>query len=126
MTDINSPRTIKEALEKDLNGFYIGNRLILPFHCQFIKMIVENEIITEFKDTDDVKIHHSPKNTSVYFRYIGRLKSLINSYKNIKIIIAEYDVDLCDINNHYKLICDLDDNHLVKIYEPDENVIFIE
>jgi len=34
---LNIIMTIQEALDQNTNGYYIGNRLILPFSAQIIK-----------------------------------------------------------------------------------------
>ena len=118
--------TIKYALGKNKKGFQIGNRLILPFKCQFIKVITDSDIITEFVGNDDVQIHQGSKNTSIYFTERGKLRSMINSYKVVKIIICEDDDDLCIIDNHIKLVCEIKGQHEVDINLPSDDMLFIE
>lgn len=120
------PLAIKQALEQKKDGFYIGHRLILPFRCQLIKIIAEGEIITEMVGGEEIKIQQDPKNTSIYFRSIGRLENFIQSYRVIKLIVCEWDSELCDINNHIKLICEVKDKHSVAIHLPSDDMLFIE
>ena len=40
--------TITDALKKNLSGLYYGNRVIVPFNCHFLKVVIENDIITDF------------------------------------------------------------------------------
>ena len=120
------PKKIKEALDLNRSGFYIGQRLILPFRCQIIKIIVEGEIITEMVGGKQIKIQQDPKNTSFYLRSIGKLANYLGSYKVIKLIVCEWEDDLCDIENHIKLICEIEDGHKVSIHEPDDDMLFLE
>lgn len=119
-------KTIKEALNQEAEGFYIGTRLILPFKCQLLKLIIKGEIFTEMVGSDDIKIHQDAQNTSVYFRSSGNLSSSIDSYRSIKMIAAEEDADISKPETHIKLICKVKDDHLVLIEEPDEDTLFIE
>ncbi len=119
------PRTIKEALEQQLNGFYIGQRLILPFRCQIIKLITKDEIFTEFVGGKDIKISQDPQNTSIYFRHMGRLQSFLGDYGLIKMVVAEWDADLTDPHTHIKIIVELQDNHVARIAQPDNDILFI-
>ena len=118
--------TIKNALENKRKGFHIGNRIILPFKCQLIKIIADGDIVTEFSGSDDVKINHSVKNTSIYFSEKGAIRSMIDTYKVVKVIACEEDSDISIPENHIKLVCEIDSDHVVLIYEPTEDMLFIE
>ena len=118
--------TIKYALKNNRKGFHIGNRIILPFKCHLIKLIADSHIVTEFSGSDDIKITQSPKNTSVYFTERGAIRSMIDKYKVVKLIACEEDSDLTTADNHIKLVCEIDSNHVVLIYEPNEDMLFIE
>ena len=41
-------KTIEEILKGNKSGLYYGNRLVLPFKAHFLKVIIDNEIITDF------------------------------------------------------------------------------
>jgi len=120
------PLTIHKALSENRKGFHIGNRLILPFKCQLIKLIAKKEIYHEFVGSKDIKISQDFANTSIYFRIIGDLENMIGSYDTVKLIVAEYDADLCDPTTHIKLICKMTDDHNVDVQIPDADMIFIE
>ncbi len=119
-------RTVQEALEKKLTGFHIGQRLILPFRCQLIKLIAKNEIYTEFVGGEDIKISQDPQNTSIYFRNMGRLRNFLGDYGLIKMVVAEWDADLTDPRTHIKIVVELEEHHIARIYEPDNDILFIE
>lgn len=118
--------TIQEALKDNRDGFYIGHRLILPFKCNVIKVIIENEIYTELVGSDHIKISQDSQNTSLYMRSAGRLNNQVGTYNVIKLVVADLDADLTLIENHVKLICEINDKHSVAIHAPDDNILFIE
>lgn len=118
--------SIKAALAEQRKGFYIGQRLVLPFKCQLIKVIFDNEIYTEMVGNADIKLHQDPQNTSIYVTSRGRLSNYIGRYTFIKLIVCELEDDLCDRTTHRKLLCSLNDRHEVLIEEPSEDTLFIE
>lgn len=117
---------IIDSINSDSRGFYMGNRMILPFKCQLIKLIVDSHIYTEFVGSKDIKISQDAQNTSIYFREIGRLSSFEDSYKSIKMIIAGLDEDLTDRRTHTKMICYILDNREIELEVPGEDIIFVE
>ncbi len=119
------PKKITESLEAGLTGFYIGNRLILPFKCQLLKIIVGSDIFTEMVGSKHIKLQQDPKNTSIYFRDIGKLSNM-GEYQVIKLIACEWEDNLVDIDNHIKIICEIDEHHIVKIHVPSDDMLFIE
>ena len=123
-----SAEEIKKQVKEGVTGFYIGSRMILPFQCQFIKLIVDSHIITEFVGNKHVKVSQEAKNSSIYFRETGKLNQFEGSYEYIKLIIAGLEDDLCDRENHLKIICSIEDNHTVKLElaEDNKDVLFIE
>lgn len=119
---------LKEEIRGGATGFYIGSRMILPFKCQFIKLIVDNHIVTEFVGNKNIKLSQEEKNTSIYFTESGKLNDFEGSYEYIKLIIAGLEDDLCNRENHIKVVCSIEDNHLVKLElaEDNDDILFIE
>ena len=120
-----SREEIEEIIKSDRKGYYTGNRMIFPFKCNFIKIIADSHIMTEFKKSNDITISQEPKNTSLYFRDIGRLKVFEGGYKYIKIVLASYEDDLSNPDNHVKLVCKILENHRVEFEIPNKDVLFI-
>jgi len=118
--------TVADALKSNKNGFHIGQRLILPFKCQIIKIIVDDEIYTELVGSDNVKINQDPNNTSVFFRIHGKLTKMVGTYQVVKMIVAEMTDDLTDVNTHRKIVCEMEEHHNVNIHEPNDDMLFIE
>jgi len=122
---IHSKTALQEIINSDKKGYYTGKRMILPFKCNIIKLIVDGHIFTEFVGSEDIKISQDFQNTSIYFREIGKLKQFEGSYSLIRIIIAPWEEDLTDKTQHIKLICKIVENHEVEIELPDQDVLFI-
>ena len=120
-----SKEEILEIINSDQKGYHTGNRMIFPFKCNFIKIIADSHIMTEFKKSDDITISQEPMNTSLYFREIGRLKEFESGYKYIKIVLASYQDDLSNPENHIKLVCKILENHRVEFEVPSDDVLFI-
>ena len=120
--------TIKQQIRAGAEGFYIGSRMILPFKCQLIKLIVDNHIVTEFVGNNHIKVSQEVKNTSLYFRESGKLNQFEGSYEYIKMIICDLNDDLCDRKNHLKVICSIEENHVIKLElaEDNKDILFIE
>ena len=117
---------IINKVKSGIKGFYIGNRIILPFRCLLIKLIVQSDIFTEFVGNQHIKISQEAKNTSIYFRETGKLSELQGSYQYIKLIVAGIEEDLTDRTTHIKLVCKILDDHEVDIEFPSDDVLFIE
>lgn len=118
--------TIKQALKENRNGFYIGHRLVLPFKCQILKIIFDNEIFTELVGGKNLKLFQDPNNTSIYISSHGKLSNFMDRYKVVKLIICELEDDVCNVDTHTKLICEIKDNHQVAIHAPTDDMLFIE
>jgi len=112
--------TIREALDQKINGYYIGNRLILPFHAQIIKLIFDGEVYTELVGSKEIQLNKDPNNTSIYFKKITDLNRYSDSFKNIKLLICEWNENICTAK-HYKIIADIEEQHVVLLKETDEN-----
>ena len=119
---------IKDLIRGGAQGFYIGTRMILPFKCQFLKLIVDNHIVTEFVGNKNIKVSQEERNTSLYFTESGKLDNFEGSYEYIKLIIAGLEDDLCDRGTHLKIVCSIEENHIVKLElaEDNDDILFIE
>lgn len=118
--------TIKDALAKNKDGYYIGNRMVLPFKCQIIKIMFDKETHHQMVGNDEIQLHQDPMNTSIYFPKISDLNRWVNTHYPIKLIVAEMDADLTHQDMHVKLVGDIEEDHILKVHPPDENVIWIE
>lgn len=120
------PATIQQALDAKATGFYIGRRIIFPYKCQFIKVIFDNEVFTDFTGKGDVFVEQGPENTSLHVLGKGLLQKYAERFAKMKLIICEYDADLTDFHNHIKLVCEIGEKHEIRLTLPGDDVLFID
>ncbi len=118
---------IIDALDKKLNGLHYYNRIILPFKCHFLKIMIEEDIITNFSNSSpDLEIIEHENFTDLYFKKYKDLMEELSEYENVKMILCEKDADIFDLKSHVKIILYLEDDHIVRIEKPGENQILID
>ena len=119
--------TIENALEKKLSGLYYGNRLILPFNCHFIKVILDDEIITDFScHSKGIILNEEKDFTDVYFPELKRLRETVSKFEAIKMFVVEKGDNIFDPKNHKKISVYLEDKHILKIEKTPDDILFIE
>ncbi len=119
--------SIKNALQKNKNGLFYGNRIILPFRCTILKLIYQSEIITDFSQCSaDVVVCEGENFTDIYMKKHKYLKDDISKYENIKLVVVEKGSDLFDFSNHIKLLLTLNDDHKINIETPTDDQVFID
>jgi hypothetical protein len=120
-------KSLDEVLKMSLSGMYYGNRVLLPFHCHILKIVIEKDIITDFSIRDKgAYINEVSEYTEIYFIDYPELEENISKYENIKMIVVEKGKDLFDFNNHRKIALHPEGKHILTIKELDENTIFID
>lgn len=119
--------TIDNALKNKLSGLYYGSRIILPMKFHLLKVIVENEIITDFSPSSKgAFVREEEDFTDLYFYDFKNLKDTVSKYEAIKMIAVEKDKSIFDSKNHIKLALYLEEGSKVKIEKTDEDILFIE
>lgn len=119
--------TISEVLRENKKGLYYGNRVLLPFHCTILKIVIEKDNIYDFSIREKgAFVNEGQDYTEIYFVDYPDLDANISKYENIKMIVVDKGKDIFDFANHRKIALHLESNHLLSIQEPDENTIFIE
>ena len=120
--------SIENVIKSGQKGLYYGNRVLLPFHANLLKVVIEQDIITDFspsskgcfvKQTDDF--------IEIYFYDYPNLKETISKYENIKMVAVDKGKSVFDLMNHKKIVLYLEDKHQLRIEEIDEDeILFIE
>jgi hypothetical protein len=119
--------TIKETIDNKITGLYYGNRLILPFKANFLKIILEADIITDFSPAaGKIFFNETDSYTDIYFNGVEDLQDKISKYESIKFIVSEKNTDIFNFKNHIKLSVYLEEKHTLKIEKTDDDVLFIE
>jgi hypothetical protein len=120
-------KTLTEVLENKITGLYYNNRLILPFQVHFLKVIIEDDIITDFSPSSKgIFIREESDFTDVYFHEYKHLKDIVSKYEAIKMVVVEKGKNIFDYANHQKLAIYLDDKHIIKIEKTEDDILFIE
>lgn len=118
--------TISNALNNKLTGLFYGNRIILPMKFHLLKVIIENNIITDFSPSSKgIFVREKEDFTDIYFLDYKFLKDSVSKYEAIKMIAVEKGSSVFNTDNHIKLALYLEENHLVKIEKTDEDILFI-
>lgn len=119
--------TLEDTLKKKLTGLYYNNRVILPFQAQFMKVICDTDIITDFSPSSKgIYIRETDDFTDLYFYEYKNLKEVVSKYEVIKLVVVEKGRDVFNFDNHKKIVLHLKPNHVVTIEETDEDILFIE
>lgn len=120
-------KTLTESLATGVSGMFFGNRLMLPFHCELLKVIIEDDIITDFsRSATGVSVHFGDTYMDVYCMEYDNLKDAISEYEAIKVIAVDKGADVFNPANHQKFAIYLQDKHLTRIEKTDQDILFIE
>jgi len=77
--------TISEILKKKKNGLYYFNRILLPFNGYLLKVIIEDNILTDFSPTSKhIYVKEEKDFMSIYFKEYRHLGEEISKYEAIK------------------------------------------
>ena len=107
---------IDEVIANKKNCLYYGNRLLLPFNAHFMKVIIDDDIITDFSSkSKDLEIIEQAGFTEIYFKQYKDLRECVSKYEAIKLIAVNKDDDIFDFNNHKKISLYLKENHNVSL-----------
>ncbi len=119
--------TIEDMLKNNKGGLYYGNRALLPFTCNLLKVIIDDEIIMDFSSTSKAISYTSFEDfCEIYFKQYKNLKDVVSKYESIKLIAVDKDKDIFNFDNHIKLVIRVEDEHKLKIEKTDEDILFIE
>ncbi|OGU29571.1 MAG: hypothetical protein A2057_12840 [Ignavibacteria bacterium GWA2_35_9] len=120
-------KTIDEVIKAKTTGLYYGNRLIIPFQAHFLKVVIENEIITDFSSgSKGIIVNEEDDFTNLYFLDYKDLKNSLTKYESIKFVVVEKGKDIFNLKNHKKIAVYLEEKHKARIEETDADILFIE
>jgi hypothetical protein len=119
--------SIDEVIKNKNTGLYYNNRIILPFKAEFLKVIIENDVLTDFSDmSKDIRIVEHENFTDLYFKEFKNIKYIVSKYESIKLVVVEKGNDIFNFDNHKKIALYLKEKHKVLIEETDSDILFIE
>lgn len=118
---------ISEVIKQKKYGLYYHNRVILPFNGHLLKVIIEDDNITDFTPTSkQIYVKEDDGIMNIYFKEYKNLSDVVSKYENIKIVIVEKGNDIFEMKNHRKLALYLEENHALRIEATDDDILFIE
>ena len=120
-------KTLNEVLNEKINGLVYGNRVLLPFKAEVLKIIIGSEIITDFsKQLHGAYIRVSDLYTEIYFLDYKVLKDELPKYEVIKMVIVEQGEDIFDFDNHIPLELRVESMHTLSVAKIRDDLIFFE
>lgn len=120
-------KSLNEVISSKINGMYYGNRVILPFSVHLLKIVIENDIITDFgPGSKGAYVAENDDFMEIYFNDYKDLFEVITKYENIKMIVVEKGKDVFDFKNHIKIALHPEEKHKLVIEKLSEDTIFID
>ena len=120
-------KTIKEVLNGNGTGLYYGNRILLPFKAEILKIVIGREIITDFsKKPHGASVRVADNYTDIYFSDYKNLEEEIAKHEVIKLVVVEQGDDIFDFKNHVLLELDPKEKHQLSITEIGDDILFFE
>lgn len=120
-------KSIDEVLSGKMTGLHYGNRVILPFVGDLIKIIIENDIITDLGPASNgAFVKERDTHMDIYFHDYDSLSKVVTKFETIKLIIVEKGKDMFNFDNHRKIALRIKEKHILEIEEIDDDILFIE
>lgn len=120
-------KNIKEVLNGNGTGLYYGNRVLLPFKVEILKIVIGREIITDFsKNKHGASVRVADSYTEIYFCNYKNLEEEFAKHEVIKLVVVEQGDNIFDFKNHILLELDPKEKHQLSIAEIGENLLFFE
>ncbi len=120
-------KKLDEVLKEKMYALYFGNRVLLPFKCDILKVVFENEIITDFSHTKSGACYNKRDSfTEIYFHEVKDLEEKCSRYKDIRLVLVEEGDDVFNFDNHRKISLYLEGDHKLTIEEINGDILFFE
>ena len=120
-------KKLSEVLENGLKGLHYGNRVLLPFSAEILKIVIGREIITDFsKKPHGASVRVSKDYTEIYFYDYKDLDEELADYEVIKVVLVEQGEDIFNFENHILIELDPLEKHELSIAKIGDDLIFFE
>jgi hypothetical protein len=120
-------KQISEVLDEKMGGLVFGNRVLLPFKAELLKIVIDSEIITNFgKRLKGAHVRVTDYYTEISFLDHKILINEISKYKSIKMVLVQQGKDIFDFNNHVSIEISFLGKHKISIKKIGENLMFFE
>ncbi|MCC6549409.1 MAG: hypothetical protein IT279_05005 [Ignavibacteriaceae bacterium] len=119
--------SLSELLAQGTDGMFFGNRLILPFRCELLKVIIDDDIITDFSTSErGIVLRYADGFMDVYCLDYKNLKDAVSKFEAVKFIAVENGEDIFDEGKHIKFVVYLKEKNKTRIELADKDILFFE
>jgi len=120
-------KTIKEVLNGNGSGLYYGNRVLLPFKAEILKIVIDSNIITDFsKKQHGASVRVTDNYTEIYFCDYKNLEEELTEYDVIKLVLVQQEESIFKIENHIPIELAIESKHKLSIKQIGDDKIFFE
>jgi len=120
-------KTLNEVLNEKLDGLLYGNRVLLPFKAEILKIVIDTEIITDFsKQLHGAHVRVTELYTEIYFLDYKVLKDELSKYDVIKMVVVPQGEDIFNFANHIPIELRMKGKHNLSINKIGDDLIFFE
>ncbi len=120
-------KTVNEVLNDKSGGLYYGNRVLLPFKAEILKIVIDSDIITNFsKYPHGASVRVTDNYTEIYFCDYKNLEEELTEYDVIKIVIVQQGEDIFNSENHIPIELAIESKHKLSIQKIGDDKIFFE
>jgi hypothetical protein len=120
-------KTINDVLNDNSPGLYYGNRILLPFQAEILKIVIDSQIIANFsKQPHGASVRVTDDYTEIYLCDYKDLEEELTKYDLIKIVLVQQGKDIFNFENHIPLELSIESNHKLSIKKIGTDEIFFE
>lgn len=120
-------KTLNEVLNEKSDGLLYGNRVLLPFQAEILKIVIDTEIITDFsKQLHGAHVRVTELYTEIYFLDYKIIKDELPKYDVIKMVVVQKGDDIFNFSNHIPIELRIDGKHRLSIKKIGDDLIFFE
>ncbi|MBL1211774.1 MAG: hypothetical protein HND52_00330 [Ignavibacteriae bacterium] len=120
-------KKIDEVINENVNGLHYGRRLLLPFVADILKIVIDDDILTDFNfEKSRADYNKEEYFTEINFMDYDNLQTVVSEFEQIKMIVVEEGENIFDFSTHRKIGLQVLDDHKIIIKEVDEDIPFIE
>ena len=120
-------KTIKEVLNGNGSGLYYGNRVLLPFKAEILKIVIDSVIITNFsKQPHGAQVRTTDNYTEIYFCDYKNLEEDLTEYDVIKVVLVQQGDDMFNNKNHIPIELAIESKHKLSIKKIGDDILFFE
>ena len=120
-------KKINEVLDENISGLHYGNRILLPFKAEILKIVIGTHIITDFsKKIDGASIRVTDFYTEIYFYEYNNLEEQLSKYEVIKLAIVQQGEDIFNFDNHFAIELKIEPKHKLLIEPIPADLLFFE